>query len=112
MHMKECNWNLMIHHGATISCFYTKEQHGSESPWMVVDKIIQPHWALLVQEELVDLGERRDETSAGKLLSQNLENILNKAVRSIGNIGGGMRRISMQGLRPCACGTRISGRGT
>ena len=60
----------------------------------------------------VDLGKRRDETSAGKLLSQNFENILNKAVRSIGNIGGRMRRISMQCLRPCACSTRTSGRGT
>ena len=60
----------------------------------------------------VDLGKRRDQTSAGKLLSQNFENILNKAVRSIGNVGGRMRRISMQGLRPCACSTRTSGQGT
>jgi hypothetical protein len=36
----------------------------------------------------VDLGQRRDETSAGKLLSQNFENILNKTVKSIGKIGG------------------------
>jgi hypothetical protein len=42
--LKERSWNTgMIHHGATVGRFYSKERYSSKSPWVIVDKIIQRH---------------------------------------------------------------------
>ena len=87
----------MIHHSATVSCFYIDKQHGSKSPWIIVDKIIKQHQqgqALLLQEELVDLRMQLNEMSVGKFICQHLEGFFNsieEAIKSTGEIkGGGM----------------------
>jgi hypothetical protein len=93
--LKERFWNVMIHHGVTVGRFHLGERYGSKSPWIILDKMIQRHQpgqALLLQEELVDLGKRFNETSAGKLLSKNLQNLLNRMngeIKSIEEMEGG-----------------------
>jgi len=81
--LKERYWNVMIHHGATVGRFYKNDP---ESPWKVVDQMIQRHQlgqALLLQEEIVDLGKRLNQTQAGKALFRSLQGLLNKQNKSI-----------------------------
>jgi hypothetical protein len=83
--LKERYWNVMIHHGATVGRFYVNGS-GSKSPWLIVDKMIQRHQlgqALLLQEEMVDVGKRLNETNAGKALFRDLEGLLNKQNKTI-----------------------------
>jgi len=82
--LKERYWNVMIHHGATVARF---QMNGSKpNPWSIVDNVIQRHQvgqALLLQEEMVDFGKRLNETSAGKALFRDLEELLNKQNQTI-----------------------------
>ena len=55
--LKERYWNVMIHHGATVERFHLNGS-GFESPWLIVDKMIQrhqPRQALLLQEQIVSM---------------------------------------------------------
>jgi hypothetical protein len=83
--LKERPWCIMIHHGATVGRFYVNGS-GSESPWLIVDGVIQRHQlgqALLLQEEMVDIGKRLNETAAGKALFRDLKELVNKQNRTI-----------------------------
>ena len=83
--LKERYWNVMIHHGATVERFYVNGS-GPQSPWLIVDRLIHRHQlgqALLLQEEMVDVGKRLIETSAGKALFRDLEGLLTKQNKTI-----------------------------
>jgi hypothetical protein len=83
--MKERYWCFMIYHGATVGRFYINGS-GSESPWLIVDGVIQRHQlgqALLLQEEMVDIGKRLNETAAGMALFRDLKELINKQNRTI-----------------------------
>jgi hypothetical protein len=81
--LKERYWNVMINHGATVERFHVNGS-GFKSPWLIVDKMIkryQPGQALLLQEEMVDIGKRLEQTNVGKALSSNLRRLLIKQNR-------------------------------
>ena len=82
--LKERYWNVMIYNGATVARF---QMNGSKpNPWSIVDNMIQRHQlgqALLLQEEMVDVGKRLNETNAGKALFRDLEGLLNKQNKTI-----------------------------
>ena len=81
--LKERYWNAVIHHGATVNRFYMDDPR---SAWTIVDNVIQRHQlgeALLLQEEVVDLGKRLNETNAGKVLRGDLQELLNKQIETI-----------------------------
>ena len=82
--LKERYWNVMIHHGATVARF---QMNGSKpDPWSIVDNVIQRHQlgqALLLQEEMVDIGKRLSETYAGRALFRDLEGLINKQNKTI-----------------------------
>jgi hypothetical protein len=83
--LKERYWNTMIYHGATVERFHVNGS-GFESPWLIVDKMIQRHQpgqALLLQEEIVDAGKQLHETNAGRSFSWNLRRPLIKQNRAI-----------------------------
>ena len=83
--LKERYWNVMIHHGATVERFYVNGS-GPHSPWLIIDRMIHRHQlgqALLLQEEMVDVGKRLNETNAGKALFRDLEGLLNKQNKTI-----------------------------
>jgi len=69
-------WNAMLHHGATVNRFYKDDP---KSAWTIVDNLIQERQlgqALLLQEEMVDLGKPLNETTAGKALRRDLWDVL------------------------------------
>ena len=83
--LKEHYWNVMIDHGATVDRFYVNGSD-SKSPWLIIDKMIQRHQlaqALLLQEEMVDVGKRLNETNAGKALFRDLQGLINKQNKTI-----------------------------
>ena len=56
--LKERYWDVMIHHGATVARF---QMNGWEpDPWSIVDNVIQQRQPgpLLLQEEVVDIGNK------------------------------------------------------
>ena len=94
--LKERYWNVMIHHGATVSRFYVNERSGPKSPWAIVDETIQRRQlgkALCLQEEMVKFGKRLNETSAWKTLFQDLQTLIyqqNRTIKSLeGKVKGG-----------------------
>ena len=86
--LKKRYWNAMIYHGATVERFHLNGS-GFESPWLIVDKLIQrhqPRQALLLQEEMVDVGKKLQETYAWKVVFGELEkrfNIQNKTIKML-----------------------------
>ena len=83
--LKERYWNVMIHHGATAERFYVKGS-GRQSPWLIIDKMVKRHQlgrVLLLQEEMVDVGKRLNETNAGMPLFRDLEGLINKQNKTI-----------------------------
>ena len=82
--LKERYWNVMIHHGATVERFYVNGS-GPQSPWLIVDRMIHRHQLghALLQEEMVDVGKRLNETNAGKALFRDLEGLLTKQNKTI-----------------------------
>ena len=88
--LKERYWNVMIHHGATVERFYVNGS-GPQSPWLIVDRMIHRRQqepallghALLLQEEMVDVGKRLNETNAGKALFRDLQGLLTKQNKTI-----------------------------
>ena len=81
--LKERYWGVMIHHGATVGRFY---KDNPKSAWAIVDNVIQRRQlgqALLLQEEIVDLEKRPNETYVAKLLRSEFEALLIKQIKTI-----------------------------
>jgi len=81
--LKERYWNAIIHHGATVDRFY---KNGPKSPWETINEMVQRHkkgQALLLQEEMVDIGKRLNETNAGKALYRDLQGLIEKQNKTI-----------------------------
>lgn len=74
-------WNVMLEKGASVARF----RNTVETAWKVVDTILKEESteALLLQEELVDLKLRLNETKAGLMLYSNLQELLTEQRRTI-----------------------------
>ncbi|KAJ3513208.1 hypothetical protein NLJ89_g3076 [Agrocybe chaxingu] len=73
--LKQYFWKKMIEHGASVDRF----ENTSQSAWSIIDNIIERadvQEALLLQEEMVDLGMRLNETSAGMVLLDSLQRLM------------------------------------
>ncbi|KIM49761.1 hypothetical protein M413DRAFT_21908 [Hebeloma cylindrosporum] len=80
--LKEKYWNVMLHHGAVVERFLNTP----ESAWAVINKLVERERnksALLLQEELLDLGKRLNETNAGKALYLDLQILVAKQNKTI-----------------------------
>lgn len=74
-------WSVMIEKGALVARFRNTQQ----TAWKIIDMIIQESTTevLLLQEELVDLKLRLNETKAGIMLYSNLQELLLEQQRTI-----------------------------
>jgi len=74
-------WSLMMEKGALVARFRNTPQ----TAWKIIDMIIQESTTevLLLQEELVDLKLRLNETKAGIMLYSNLQELLLEQQRTI-----------------------------
>jgi hypothetical protein len=75
--LEETYWREMLNMGSRMMRF----RDSSEAAWDMIDKIVDTRdtdkdQALLLQEELVDLGRRLSETEAGKALYNKLQQAL------------------------------------
>jgi hypothetical protein len=71
--LKARYWKGMLDHGSRTFRFYDT----SESAWDIIGTFLRNHSdALLLQEEMVDLHKRLNETSAGKTLYDTLQKLL------------------------------------
>ena len=80
--LKEKYWNVMVHHGAVVERFFNTP----ESAWAVINRLIERERnksALLIQEELRDLGKRLNDTNAGKELYLDLQILVAKQNKTI-----------------------------
>jgi hypothetical protein len=80
--LKEKYWNVMLHHGAVVERFFNT----SQSAWEVINRLVERERnksALLLQEELVDLGKRLNDTNAGKALYLDLQILVSKQNKTI-----------------------------
>ncbi|KAF8232385.1 hypothetical protein L208DRAFT_1452237 [Tricholoma matsutake] len=70
----EIYWRGMLDMGSRMMRF----EDSCGAAWKIIDKIVdtQDNYALLLQEELVDLGRRLSETEAGKTLYNRLQQVL------------------------------------
>ena len=80
--LKEKYWNVMLHHGAVVERFFNTP----ESAWAVINRLVERERnksALLLQEELRDLGKRLNDTNAGKALYLDLQILVAKQNKTI-----------------------------
>lgn len=80
--LKEKYWNVMLHHGAVVERFFNTP----ESAWEVINKLVERERnksALFLQEELLDLGKRLNDTNAGKALYLDLQILVAKQNKTI-----------------------------
>jgi len=77
-------WRVMMEKGALVARFRNTPQ----TAWKIIDMIIQEPTtdALLLQEELVDLKLRLNETKAGMMLYSNLQELLVEQQKTIGSL--------------------------
>ena len=80
--LKEKYWNVMLHHGAVVERFLNTP----ESAWAVINRLVEREKnksALLLQEELLDLGKRLNDTNAAMALYLDLQTLVAKQNRTI-----------------------------
>ncbi|KDQ53021.1 hypothetical protein JAAARDRAFT_197806 [Jaapia argillacea MUCL 33604] len=80
--LKDSFWKGMLDNGASVDRF----ANSPESAWHIVRKVVQnkeERGALLLQEELVDLQRRLNETEAGKTLYTLLQKLLSDEQETI-----------------------------
>ena len=72
--LSEGHWKEMIQRGASVARFHNT----TASAWRIIDGILRQDQSevLLLQEELVDLNKRLNETKAGKLLYAHMQKYL------------------------------------
>jgi len=91
--LKKRYWNLMIRCGATVGRF---DMDDPKSAWTIVDNIIEKKQQigqpLRLQEELVDLGKRLNETNVGKILCRDLQGLLDMTMGTVESLEWQVKR--------------------